>query len=254
MTSVKIKLVNKKIEELIPAPYNPRYMTEKQRAGLEYSIDTFGIVEPIVWNKTTGHIVGGHQRYEKLVKDGVTDVDVVEVELSDEKEKALNIALNHKGISGEFDQLHLEYLLSEINDKTLFEGLNFDDFKFEDDTLPEDGEEAYTRKITPPVYIPKNKKPAITELFDMSKVKKLMAKIDKAAIAEEEKDFLKAAAMRHCVFNYAAAADYYAYANKEVQDLMEDSALVIIDFNKAIENGFVVLAKELLDLYDESVQ
>ena len=63
------------------------------------------------------------------------------------------------------------------------------------------------------------------------------------------KDFLKVAAYRHVKFNYERIADYYANAPKEVQELIEDSALVIIDFNKAIEDRFVNISKDLLDQY-----
>ena len=57
--------------------------------------------------------------------------------------------------------------------------------------------------------------------------------------------FLKEAAHRHSIFNYTKIADYYAHASKEMQTLMEKSALVIIDFDKAIEYGFVHLQEEI---------
>ena len=63
------------------------------------------------------------------------------------------------------------------------------------------------------------------------------------------KDFLKVAAYRHVKFNYERIADYYANAPKDVQELIEDSALVIIDFNKAIEDGFVKISQDLLNQY-----
>ena len=47
-------------------------------------------------------------------------------------------------------------------------------------------------------------------------------------------------------------AEYYSHANPVVQDLMEQSALVIIDFNKAIELGYVQLSKKLEGIYSES--
>lgn len=60
---------------------------------------------------------------------------------------------------------------------------------------------------------------------------------------------MKVAAYRHVKFNYEQIADYYANAPKDVQELIEDSALVIIDFNKAIEDGFVNISQDLLDQY-----
>lgn len=58
------------------------------------------------------------------------------------------------------------------------------------------------------------------------------------------------AAERHTVFDYKKVADYYAHANAEMQNLMEMSALVIVDFDKAIENGFVKLSDELSKMFD----
>ena len=57
--------------------------------------------------------------------------------------------------------------------------------------------------------------------------------------------------MKKLVFNYQNIADFYAHSNKEVQELMEQSALIIIDFNKAIENGYIKLTKEVKELYTE---
>lgn len=83
----------------------------------------------------------------------------------------------------------------------------------------------------------------------MKKQNKFIDNINKADIPQEEKDFLIKAAHRHIKFNYKNIADYYAHANKEVQELMEDSALVIIDFNKAIENGYVSLSDKIQNQY-----
>lgn len=77
-----------------------------------------------------------------------------------------------------------------------------------------------------------------------------MRKIEASNVKEEEKMFLRLAASRHIVFNYENIADYYAIADKEMQELMEDSALVIIDFNKALEKGFVVLNDKMRKLYE----
>jgi uncharacterized Zn finger protein len=62
------------------------------------------------------------------------------------------------------------------------------------------------------------------------------------------------AAKRHNVFNYRNIADYYSNANAEMQGLMEDSALVIIDFNKAIEEGYVKLSEQIAEQYQEDYE
>ena len=103
------------MEKLIPADYNPRKDLKPGDAEyekLKRSIKEFGYVEPIIWNKTTGNVVGGHQRLKVLLADGVKEIDCVVVEFDSEKEKALNIALNK--VSGEWDRDKLTSLISDL--------------------------------------------------------------------------------------------------------------------------------------------
>lgn len=109
---------------------------------------------------------------------------------------------------------------------------------------------SYTSKVKAPVYEPKNIKPHLMQLIDNSKTKRLIREIDEAKnVTIEEKRFLIDAARRHNVFNYQLIADYYAHSNKEVQQLMERSALVLIDLDKAIEYGFMKLSLEMAQQY-----
>lgn len=114
-------------------------------------------------------------------------------------------------------------------------------------------DDKYTSKIKAPIYIPKQRNPSVYELIDKSKSEFLIAEIKKSNISDSEKDFLIEAAKRHTVFNYSLIADYYAHANKEMQELMEKSALVIIDFDKAIEYGYVKLSDEIAEQYLEDI-
>ena len=104
------------IAELKPADYNPR--KDLQPGDAEYeklkrSLTEFGYVEPVIWNSTTGHVVGGHQRLKVLEDLGHNTVDVIVVELDETREKALNIALNK--ISGEWDQDKLALLIADLD-------------------------------------------------------------------------------------------------------------------------------------------
>ena len=110
-------------------------------------------------------------------------------------------------------------------------------------------EQKYSSKIEAPTYEPKNKKPYLFELCDKSKTHRLLRKIDSSNLPVEEKTFLIDAARRHNVFNYEKIADYYAHASREMQEFMEDSALVIIDFEKAIQLGYVKLCEEIKTQY-----
>ena len=80
-------------------------------------------------------------------------------------------------------------------------------------------------------------------------MKRLLNKINASNVSDDEKKFLKFAAQRHNVFTYSKIADYYAHSSKEMQVLMEDSALVIIDFDKAIQHGYVKLSEEMTQQY-----
>lgn len=91
-----------KLTDLNPAPYNPRKIADVAFEGLGKSIDQFGLLSLIVWNERTGNIVGGHQRFRKLVENGETETDVVVVDLSDDEEVALNIVLNSPFSRGDF--------------------------------------------------------------------------------------------------------------------------------------------------------
>lgn len=117
------------------------------------------------------------------------------------------------------------------------------------DEVQNERDDKYTAKIKAPIYEPKNKKPHILELLDNSKTKRLIYEIETSNVDDSEKRFLIEAARRHYVFNYSKIADYYAHATPEMQHLMERSALVIIDFDKAIEYGYVKLSDEITQQY-----
>jgi DNA modification methylase len=122
------------IENINPAVYNPR--KDLQPGDVEYeklkkSISEFDIVEPLVWNKRSGNLVGGHQRLKILKELGYKEVEVSVVDLPDAKEKALNLALNK--ISGEWDFPLLKDILEEINTGEFdIEITGFDDKEIED--------------------------------------------------------------------------------------------------------------------------
>jgi len=151
-------LERKQMSELNAAPYNPRQITDKQVERLKNSITEFSLVEPIIWNRQTGNIVGGHQRYKVLQSLGIQSTQVVVVDIPISKEKALNLALNR--IHGDWD---LEMLRDVIIDIDTVEfpieltGFDYDELKdlidydrqtiltdAEDDAIPEPPEKAIT--------------------------------------------------------------------------------------------------------------
>lgn len=110
-----------KAERLLPAGYNPRKDLkpgDPEYEKLKRSMDEFGYVEPVIWNKQTGRVVGGHQRLKVLLAMGLTEIDCVVVDLSEEREKALNVALNK--ITGDWDKDKLGLLIADL------QGVRFD--------------------------------------------------------------------------------------------------------------------------------
>ncbi len=110
-----MEIVKMKLSELNPAEYNPRKALKPGDPAyekLKASILSFGNVEPIVWNRSTGNVMGGHQRLRVLLDLGVTESEVSVVELSEVDERRLNIALNK--ITGEWDDEKLTSLLAEL--------------------------------------------------------------------------------------------------------------------------------------------
>jgi ParB-like chromosome segregation protein Spo0J len=92
------------LKKLKPWSRNPRRIDDSALAGLRASIETFGLVEPVIWNERTGHVVGGHQRLKVLQAQGAEETDVVVVDLPQERETALNLALNNPAIAGVFTE------------------------------------------------------------------------------------------------------------------------------------------------------
>ena len=111
----------KNTADLLPADYNPRKDLkpgDPEYEKLKRSLEQFGYVEPVIWNKNTGRVVGGHQRLKVLIDMGIDQVECVIVEMPEDKEKALNVALNK--ISGDWDKDKLALLISDL------QGADFD--------------------------------------------------------------------------------------------------------------------------------
>jgi hypothetical protein len=244
-----MKITSKNINDLKASEYNPRQISKKQFKELCESIEGFGLVDPIIINKNPEReniVVGGHQRLKACKKLGFKKIPCVEVNLDIDKEMELNVRLNKSGGVFDIDMLANTFDIHNLKEWGFADielGINTDKIE-EVDSL-------YTKKIKLPVYEPKIEKPKTEELFSNIKTNKLIEKIKKSNATKEEKDFLIMSAYRHLVFSYDKIAEFYAHSNKEVQGLMEDSALVIIDFNKAIENGFSELSNLLLNTQED---
>ena len=234
------------IADLKPYEKNAKTHPKKQIDLLAKNIERFGFTTPVLVDKHNS-VIAGHGRLLALKQLGKTDVPCVRMDRLTEKEvKALRLADNKISEMGEWDMdLVVEELKDLDNDVIDLTGF--------DDALDLDEDDTYTSKIETPVYEANNEKPKIHTLVDKSKEKKLLENIEKANVSEEEKNFLRLAASRHNIFDYSKIADFYAHSSKEMQELMEQSALVIIDFQQAIENGFVELSEKIKEQYKKDV-
>ena len=115
MTKITWTITSRPINDLIPADYNPRQMTEKQQKQLEESLTKFGIAEPIIINKNNV-IIGGHQRVVLLKKQGHKEikVSIPDRELTQEEEKELNIRLNKNLGEWDFDLLANNFDIGDL--------------------------------------------------------------------------------------------------------------------------------------------
>ena len=235
------------IEDVIPYENNPR-KNEKAVDAVAESIREFGFKVPIIVDKENV-IVAGHTRLRAAEKLGLTTVPVIRADdLTEEQITAFRLADNKTGELAEwdFDKLAAELELISDIDMSAF-GFAFP----EDEDESQDGyDDTYTGKTEVPQYDITGEIPDISELVDEGKTKELLNDIDNSSLSYAEKDFLRKAAERHLVFNYKKIAEYYAAASPEMQDLMEKSALVIIDYNDAILNGYTKLSSRIKKLLE----
>jgi len=114
-------------------------------------------------------------------------------------------------------------------------------------------EQGYTFTVNVPVYEAKGECPNVLDLVDMSKADKLLHLIENSDVVGFEREFLLRACYRFDRFHFERIAEFYCHATPEVQELMEELALVIIDFDQAIEKGYVKQTKGLRDLLERGL-
>lgn len=229
------------VNEIIPYENNPRKNDEAVEL-VAASIREFGFKVPIVVDRNNV-IVAGHTRLKAAAKLGLQSVPVIRADdLTDEQVKAFRLADNKVSEASEWDIEKLNKELSEI------EGIDMESFGFyipDEDEFEDPEENPYSQKTNIPQYEPTGENPELSELVDETKTNELLDAINASGLSYAEKDFLRKAAQRHLVFNYKKIAEYYANADAEMQDLMEKSALVIIDYQDAIMNGFTKLSASI---------
>ena len=240
----ELNIVYKNIKELKPYKKNAKKHGKEQVEQIANSIKEFGFTQPVIIDKNNC-VVAGHGRILGAKKAGLKQVPTVTLEeLTEEQIKAYRL-VDNKLNESEWDSVLLAQELEEIKD------LNMDLFGFDLAEEIEQEESKYSMEINIPHYEVKGEMPDLSELVDKTKTNELLNNIKASNIPEEIKKFLRLGAYRHLKFNYSKIAEFYAQADKETQELMEQSALVIIDFDDALKNGYVQLSNKLFDLINE---
>ena len=229
-------------------PLNPRVIKTDKFKKLVTSIKEFPEMlklRPIIVDEDF-MVLGGNMRLRASKDAGLKEVWIEVAEGFTDEQKKEFIVKDNVG----FGEWEWDILANEWDSVQLAEW-GLDVWENQDDAIAEE-DDTYTRKIVAPTYDPKNEKPLIDDLFDTKKADELIHKIKQADLTEEELMFLSHCALRHTVYDYSKIADFYAHSSKEIQELMEDSALVIIDFDKAIEKGYVKLTKDIAAAYEKN--
>lgn len=241
------------VEDLIPYVNNARLHSEQDVTNLAASIKEFGWTNPVLIDGENG-LIAGHCRVLAAKKLKLKEIPAIELaHLSEAQKKAYILADNKLALNGTWDN---DLLRVEL------EGLRADGFDlaltgFHADELvalstlgdleaepQEPGDSPYTQKVQIPHYEPSDQCPEISDLLDRTKADQLQDTIRKAGLPKDVANFLLDAAERFVEFRFDRIADFYAHSDENIQALMEDSALVIIDFDKAIERGFVQLLED----------
>lgn len=237
-----IEYGTKKASQFAANPRNYRRHPQAQRKALKASRERVGWIAPVIENARTGYLIDGHERIWEALDEGDLDVPYVLVDVAPEDEGFVLATFDPIGAMAEIDEEKFRELFEEVETDAPAIQVLLDDLAKSVGELSE----KYSRKIQAPIYEPSDIKPSITELYDDSKTKALCQEIEEAEdLTEAEREFLTIAAQRHTVIQFDKVAEYYAHSGPELQRLMEDSALVIIDFNRAIELGFVQVTKNI---------
>ncbi len=255
---ISIERLEENKGQLAGVPENPRTIQDDKFALLKQAIidyPEFLKYNPLkVYQLDNGNfiVLCGNMRFLALTEIGIKAIPCVVIDADTPTERLKAYAMLDNSGFGEYDWVKLKNGDWGDDEQLTAWGVDLpDDWNApaDEDGDDDSGNESYSRKVVAPTYEPSGKMPTFGEMYDATKRDALITEIEKADIPDEVREFLREAARRHTVFNYEKIADYYAQAPAKIQDLMERSALVIIDFDKAIEGGYITLTKDLANAY-----
>ena len=234
--------------ELLPNPKNWRTHPIAQQDALRGVLAEVGYADALIARETPEGLmlVDGHLRAETTPD---ADVPVLVLDINEAEADLMLATLDPLAAMAGRDEERLSELLSTVTSdnatvnallQTLANG--YEPLTIADSEPPDN---VYVQTVDTPIYEPSGPPPEIAELSDRSTADEMLREIRDAGLPEEVERFLLDAAERHVAFNFQRIANYYAHAPANVQALMERSALVVIDYDQAIERGFVRLKEDI---------
>jgi hypothetical protein len=252
--------------DLRPNPKNWRTHPKAQQDALRGVLAEVGLADACLARELPDGslmLIDGHLRAETL---GDGDVPVLVLDVNEAEADKILATLDPLAAMADSDAAKLDELLRNVDTGSealqqmmaataaqagLYESLSDANEEGSDGSDDESDANPYTDKVEVPPYAKIGDKPALSQCYDETYCVKLLKAIDASEFPESEKHFLRAAAYRHVVFNFQEIANYYAHSDADVQQMMEDSALVIVDLNAAIKNGWTRLGQALDAAYSE---
>lgn len=242
-----MKVEKVKIASLTMDPENARTHSERNINAIAGSLNAFGQRRPlVVWDNI---VIAGNGTLEAAKSLGWTEIEITRCppDWTSDQARAYALADNRTSELAEWDSDILAEQLIEL-DSVGFDVSEWGFDALEPPTDPGESDNPYTTAVNIPQYEIVGDKPDLLELFDDAKMQDLVKEIKAADIPSDIKEFLRLAAYRHVVFNYRKIAEYYPHAPADVQRLMERSALVIIDLDDAIREGYVRFASTISEI------
>ena len=248
LENCNLEIAWKSLDEIRPYENNPRNIPKRAIRAVADSIQRFGWRQPIVVDRE-GVIVVGHVRYEAAKHLGLASAPVHVADFTPEEAKLYRLIDNRTANLSSWNMLKLDVELKDVQE-AIKNGLRIDLSLFGfDDGIKKIKQ--YSLDTTKIFYEPRGPKPKISELYDATEAEKLLEEVRKVE-DEELRRFLEYSAIRFVCWRFDRIAEYYAHSDDNVKAIFRRLALVIVDFDEALERGWVKLTDRVFELLREA--
>lgn len=244
------------IDSIKPHPKNVR---QGDVGAISESLKVHGQYRAVVVQRSTSRILAGNHTWKAAKSLGWKTIAAHFIDCDDDRAMRILLADNRANDLAMYDDAGLAELLKQLAETD--DGLTgtlYDDDALND--LVADIERSLTDANAPtefsqvvkvPHYEIVGEQPNVSELADTARATQLAERIMNADVPDDVRKFLLLATQRHVVFNYRKIAEFYPHASEDVQQLMEESALIIIDADDAIARGYATFAQQISEIADD---